>query len=79
VAVQDAPSDCADDKGGRFIQTALGEWAHAASYASSKERAGELPHRLHGCNSFRNHSALQNKPPISRIGLAVNNVLQIDS
>jgi transposase InsO family protein len=66
-------------KAERFIQTALREWAYAASYESSEERASELPRWLHEYNYYRNHSALQNKPPISRIGQSVNNVLQLHS
>ena len=64
-------------KAERFIQTALREWAYAASYATSNERASELPRWLHEYNFYRNHSALQNKPPISRIETGVNNVLQL--
>jgi len=66
-------------KAERFIQTALREWAYAASYANSNERASELPHWLHEYNFYRNHSALQNKTPISRLGRVVNNVLQLHS
>ena len=66
-------------KAERFIQTALREWAYAASYGSSDERASELPRWLHEYNFYRNHSALQNKPPSSRIGQVVNNVLQLHS
>lgn len=66
-------------KAERFIQTALREWAYAATYPNSSERASELPRWLHEYNFYRNHSALQNKPPISRLGKAVNNVLQLHS
>jgi len=66
-------------KAERFIQTALREWAYAASYASSNERASELPRWLHEYNFYRNHSALQNEPPISRIEARMNNVLQLHS
>jgi transposase InsO family protein len=64
-------------KAERFIQTALREWAYAASYSTSNERASELPRWLLEYNCYRNHSALQNKPPISRIEMPVNNVLQL--
>lgn len=64
-------------KAERFIQTALREWAYAASYPSSDARASELPRWLYEYNCFRNHSALQNKTPISRLGRSVNNVLQL--
>ena len=66
-------------KAERFIQTALREWAYAASYANSDERASELPRWLQEYNFYRNHSALQNRPPINLIGEAVNNVLQLHS
>lgn len=66
-------------KAERFIQTALREWAYAASYASSNERASELPRWLHEYNFYRNHTALHGKPPISRVGETVNNVLQLNS
>jgi transposase InsO family protein len=68
-----------NSKAERFIQTALREWAYAASYASSNERASELPRWLHECNFYRNHLALQSKPSISQIEARVNNVLQLHS
>lgn len=64
-------------KAERFIQTALREWAYAATYASSDERASELPRWLYEYNCLRNHTALQHKTPISRLGGVVNNVLQL--
>ena len=64
-------------KAERFIQTALREWAYAASYASSNERASELPRWLHEYNHFRNHRSLQKQTPMSRVGKGVNNVLQL--
>jgi len=66
-------------KAERFIQTALREWAYAASYAHSKKRASELPRWLHEYNHFRNHKSLQKQTPMSRIGKGVNNVLQLHS
>ena len=42
-------------KAERFIQTALREWAYAASYGSSNERASELPRWLHEYNFYRTH------------------------
>jgi len=66
-------------KAERFIQTALREWAYAASYANPDERASELPRWLHEYNHFRNHRSLQRKTPMSRIGERVNNVLQLHS
>lgn len=64
-------------KAERFIQTALREWAYAASYANSDERASELPRWLHEYNFYRNHTVLQSKPPISKVGEAANNVLRL--
>jgi len=66
-----------EQKYASFIQTALREWACAAAYPNSSERVRELPRRLHEYNLYRNHSALQNKQPISRVGEVVNNVLQL--
>ncbi len=66
-------------KAERFIQTALREWAYAASYPNSDERASELPRWLHEYNFYRNHTALQNKTPISRIDVGLNNVLQLNN
>lgn len=64
-------------KAERFIQTALREWAYAASYPSSDARASELPRWLYEYNYLRTHSALQNEAPISRLNRVVNNVLQL--
>ncbi len=69
----------ASGKAERFIQTALREWAYAASYAHSNERANELPRWLHEYNFYRNHLALQNKPPISRFERVVHNVVHLHS
>ena len=64
-------------KAERFIQTSLREWAYAAAYPDSNERASELPRWLHEYNYFNNHKSLQKKTPMSRIGQGVNNVLQL--
>lgn len=66
-------------KAERFIQTALREWAYAASYSSSDERASELPRWLHEYNHFRNHRSIKKQTPMSRVGKAVNNDLQLHS
>jgi transposase InsO family protein len=63
-------------KAERFIQTTLREWAYAAPYQSSAERAAAMPAWLCSYNSRRPHSALNGKPPISRIK---DNVLGNDS
>jgi transposase InsO family protein len=64
-------------KAERFIQTALREWAYAAAYPHSNERASELPRWLHEYNYFRNHTALHGATPMSRINGTVNNVCRL--
>jgi transposase InsO family protein len=66
-------------KAERFIQTALREWAYAASYASSAERGQALDHWLHHYNWHRPHSALHCQPPISRLPIDGNNLLRLHS
>jgi transposase InsO family protein len=63
-------------KAERFIQTSLREWAYAAPFHSSAERARAMPAWLCHYNSLRPHSALGGRPPISR--LARDNVLGND-
>jgi transposase InsO family protein len=62
-------------KAERFIQTAIREWAYARRYENSTERLDELSPWTHQYNWHRPHSSLQHKPPISRSGLDVNNLL----
>lgn len=62
-------------KAERFIQTALHEWAYARSYATSDQRAAHLHPWLHRYNWHRPHASLGYQPPISRIPLALNNLL----
>jgi transposase InsO family protein len=64
-------------KAERFIQTALREWAYAQAYPTSNHRAAELPAWLHRYNWHRPHGSLQSKPPISRLGLARDNLLRL--
>jgi transposase InsO family protein len=64
-------------KAERFIQTSLREWAYARAYNTSKERAAELPRWLHRYNWHRPHGSIGSKPPISRLGLAGNNLLRL--
>jgi transposase InsO family protein len=66
-------------KAERFIQTSLREWAYACAYNTSNERAAELPRWLHRYNWHRPHGSLESKPPISRLGLAGNNLLRLHS
>ena len=63
-------------KAERFIQTAIREWAYARSYETSEQRRDELPRWLHRYNWHRPHSAINKKPPISRIGLTMDNLLR---
>ena len=64
-------------KAERFIQTCLREWAYVRSYANSAERTAWLPAFLAYYNSRRPHSALDYKPPASRLG--GNNLLQLNT
>ncbi len=45
-------TSCTNGKAERFIQMALREWAYAASYPNSDERASELPRWLHEYNFY---------------------------
>jgi transposase InsO family protein len=51
----------------RFHQTMAREWAYGLTYRSSNHRAQALPHWLRHYNEQRPHSALSNRPPISRV------------
>ena len=64
-------------KAERFIQTALREWAYARAYDTSDQRGAELPFWLHRYNWHRPHGSIGAKPPISRLGLAGNNLLRL--
>jgi transposase InsO family protein len=66
-------------KAERFIQTALREWAYAASYATSQQRREALQDWLHHYNHHRPHSALGGQPPMSRLTLSQNNLLKLHS
>ncbi|HEY4166324.1 MAG TPA: IS481 family transposase, partial [Reyranella sp.] len=44
---------------------------------NSTQRAQELPFFVHRYNWHRPHSAIGAKPPISRLGLAGNNLLRL--
>jgi transposase InsO family protein len=59
----------------RYHQTLSREWAHGQRYRSSAHRARALPHWLRYYNQRRRHSAIGNRPPISR----VRNVARQDS
>lgn len=64
-------------KAERFIQTSLREWAYARAYHHSKERTAELSRWLHRYNWHRPHGSIGSVPPISRLGLAGNNLLRL--
>lgn len=63
-------------KAERFIQTAIREWAYARLYQNSEERNKHLEPWIHQYNWHRPHASLDQKPPISRAGLDVNNLLR---
>ena len=54
-------------KAERFIQTSIREWAYAAPFETSAERTRAMHPWLHDYNTARPHSALNGKPPVSRI------------
>ncbi len=64
-------------KAERFIQSALREWAYAKAYATSDDRAAQLPIWLHRYNWHRPHGGIQSQTPISRLGLSENNLLRL--
>lgn len=64
-------------KAERFIQTAFREWAYARSYASLEERGSYLPAWLHQYNRHRPYASLDYHPPVSRLGLSVNNLVDL--
>ena len=54
-------------KAERFIRTMLREWAYAAVYGSSPERAAALSGWIERYNFRRRHGALGHRPPIARL------------
>jgi len=67
-------------KAERFIRTMLREWAYAAVYGSSAERATALSGWVERYNFRRRHGALGHRPPIARLReLSRNNVTGIYS
>ena len=66
-------------KAERFIQTALREWAYARAYATSEQRKTHLPEWTHMYNWHRPHGSLNSKPPISRLGQPMDNLLRFHS
>jgi transposase InsO family protein len=51
----------------RFHQTMAREWGYGLTYRSSAHHAEALPHWLNHYNEHRPHSAIGNRPPISRV------------
>jgi transposase InsO family protein len=51
----------------RFHQTLEREWAKGVRYRSHRHRNAALPHWLHHYNTHRPHSAIGDRPPISRV------------
>ena len=64
-------------KAERFIQTALREWAYAHAYETSEQRAEQMPRWLHRYNWHRPHGSLKAQTPISRLGLAGDNLMRL--
>jgi len=63
-------------KAERFIQTSLREWAYAYAYQNSRQRKQQLPTWLHQYNWHRPHAGIDDKTPMSRLGLTKDNVLR---
>jgi transposase InsO family protein len=63
-------------KAERFIQTLLREWAYAYAYPHSDARTAELPFWIQHYNFYRPHSATGSKPPATRLGFELNNVVR---
>jgi transposase InsO family protein len=51
----------------RFHQTMAREWAYGVVYGSHRDRAAALPHWLDHYNTRRPHSAIEGRPPLSRV------------
>lgn len=62
-------------KAERFIQTLLREWAYSKTYQKAQERNSALEAWLRWYNEERPHTAIQGRPPITRLP----NVLGLDS
>jgi len=63
-------------KAERFIKTAIQEWAYARRYETSAQRLDHLQPWTHQYNWHRPHASLKQMPPISRLGIDVNNLLR---
>jgi len=54
-------------KAERFNRTMTDEWIYSRPFTNSQDRADALPDWLHNYNYHRAHTALEGKPPISRV------------
>ena len=66
-------------KAERFIQSALREWAYAAAYNHSTDRATELERWIHHYNWHRPHQGIHGVAPASRLASSKNNLLTLHS
>jgi transposase InsO family protein len=64
-------------KAERFIQTSLREWAYAMACENSLQRQAQLAVWLHRYNWHRPHASLRAKPPVTRLGLSMDNLLRL--
>ena len=51
----------------RYQQTLAREWAYGQTYADSTARRAALPHWLEHYNTRRRHSAIGDRPPLTRV------------
>jgi transposase InsO family protein len=51
----------------RYQQTLAREWAYGQTYANSTARRTALPHYLEHYNTRRRHSAIGDRPPLTRV------------
>jgi transposase InsO family protein len=54
-------------KAERFIKTLQAEWAYLRPYTSNQQRLDELPAFVQHYNHARPHTAIGNRPPVSRL------------
>ena len=64
-------------KAERFIQTSLREWAYAHAYQHSRQRPAELPSGSIATIGIDLIAGIDDKTPISRLGLPENNLLRL--
>lgn len=63
-------------KAERFIQTALREWAYARACRTSEQRKTHQPEWTHMYNWHRPNGSLNSRPPITRLGQPMDNLLK---